>query len=131
MGGQTSRSYSTQRTAKNRTCRQKNREERQQRQGKAGSIAGWQGNSEEQGRGKQGGAGRGKGVGQRRLLPSLCVNLACPMAVLELLVPFARTASSNVTCLLAEPSSSQAVFLFLRTLQASPAVPSKEPEQER
>ena len=45
MGGQTSRkeragaeSYSTRRTAKNRTCRQKDREERQQWQGKAGLL---------------------------------------------------------------------------------------------
>ena len=46
-------------------------------------------------------------------------------------MPTARTASSNVTCLLPEPSWSQAVLLFLHTLPASPAVPSKEPEQER
>ena len=39
--------------------------------------------------------------------------------------------ASNVTCLLPEPSWSQTVLLFLHTLQASPAVPSKEPEQER
>ena len=46
-------------------------------------------------------------------------------------MPTARTASSNVTCVLPEPSWSQAVLPFLHTLQASPAVPSKEPEQER
>ena len=62
MGGQTSRkeragaeSYSTQRTAKNRTCRQKNREDRQQRQGKAG---GWR-SREGEGEG-EGGRGWGK-----------------------------------------------------------------------
>ena len=35
-------------------------------------------------------------------------------------MPTARTASSNATCLLPEPSWSQAVLLFLHTLQASP-----------
>ena len=45
-------------------------------------------------------------------------------------MPTARTASSNSTCLLPEPNRSQTVLLFLHTPQASPAVPSKEPEQE-
>ena len=46
-------------------------------------------------------------------------------------MPTARTASSNITCLLPEPSWSQTVLLFFHTPQASPAMPSKEPEQER
>ena len=83
MGGEKSRkeragaeSYSTQRTAKNRTCRQKSREERQQRQGKAGLLQVGKGRGRrwrEQGRGgesrRAGGGGEGgpkKTRGSRR-----------------------------------------------------------------
>ena len=72
MGGQTSRkeragaeSYSTQRTAKNRTCRQKNREERQQRQGKAGLLQVGKGMGSRRGgkRREQGRGGESTGAG--------------------------------------------------------------------
>ena len=52
--------------------------------------------------------------------------LPAPLPTWELLEPIARTAASNDTCLLPEPSWSQAVLLFLCTRQASPALPSKE-----
>ena len=72
MGGQTSRkeragaeSYSTQRTAKDRTCRQKNREERQQRQGTAGLLQVGKGTERSRGSRRAGrGGGRGGGEGE-------------------------------------------------------------------
>ena len=71
MGGQTSRkeragaeSYSTQRTAKNRTCRRKNMKKRQQRQGKAGLLQVGKGTERSRGGGQGGGAGGGKGGGR-------------------------------------------------------------------
>ena len=70
------------------------------------------------------GEGQGQGVGRAR-------SCIWQDTVLKLRVATARTDSSNVTCLLPEPSWSQTVLLFLHTPQASPAVPSKEPEQER
>ena len=91
-------SYSTQRTAKNRTCRQKNMEREAATAGqggvycrlaKGGAVRSRERSGESRaGERKVGGQEGGWEGGRRRLLARRVrgVNLACPMAVLELTV---------------------------------------------